>query len=569
MTTDELRRRLVEWIALDPDPDDEEALVGLLNNLDEGRDTDALEQLFSAPELNFGTAGLRGPMQPGPGGMNRANVRFATLGVLGWMKETGLDPSKGVVVGRDGRRNSESFNDEVVRVLLGGGVRVFEMPGPLPTPLVAYCVKALSAAAGIMVTASHNPPNDNGYKLYASDGAQIIPPDDEIVERHMRLAITNALGDRGARDVLDASLGDRSSSLHSYIADSVLGDYRAHLAERFGVPKGEELAITYTPLHGVGGVPMTQLFAEAGYVNVTTVAGQFEPDGSFPTLPFPNPEEPGALDLSIETARAANAAVILANDPDADRLGAAIRVDDDWRVLRGDEIGWLLASSLVEGIRERGETMATTIVSSTLLEKMAKEHGVPFATTLTGFKWLARAAGDGVLGFGYEEALGFAVDPGVSDKDGMSAALALARLDWELTARGSSLVGRLDEIEAAYGVHLTTQLAIRADGADGLAQLRQKVTELTEHPPTVLGPCEVTEWADLGKGFRGLRPTDGVWLQLGATGRVVVRPSGTEAKVKAYIEITPPRVDSLEAERAHAHEVTNGVLESLRELLSV
>ncbi len=202
MTSDELRRRVVEWIALDPDPGDDEALVKLLDEFDDGRRADTLEQLFNAPELNFGTAGLRGPMQPGPGGMNRATVRFATLGVLGWMKETGLDPSKGVVVGRDGRHHSESFNDEVVRVLLADGVRVFEMPGPLPTPLVAYCVKALSAAAGIMVTASHNPPNDNGYKLYASDGAQIIPPDDEIVERHMRLAVTSALGDRRARDAL-------------------------------------------------------------------------------------------------------------------------------------------------------------------------------------------------------------------------------------------------------------------------------------------------------------------------------------------------------------------------------
>ncbi len=208
MTTDELRRRVVEWIAIDPDPKDQAALLSLRDELDAGRGADALEQLFNAPELTFGTAGLRGPMQPGPGGMNRANVRFATLGVLGWMKETGLDPSQGVVVGRDGRHNSESFNDEVVRVLLGGDVRVFEMPGALPTPLVAYGVKALGAAAGIMVTASHNPPNDNGYKLYASDGAQIIAPDNEIVERHMRLAVTKALGDPRARDALSASLGN-------------------------------------------------------------------------------------------------------------------------------------------------------------------------------------------------------------------------------------------------------------------------------------------------------------------------------------------------------------------------
>ncbi|HTT58779.1 MAG TPA: hypothetical protein VMF33_01920, partial [Acidimicrobiales bacterium] len=310
MTSAELRRRVVDWIGLDPDPDDQAVLTGLCDDLEKGRDAGRLQQLFDAPELTFGTAGLRGPMQPGPGGMNRANVRFATLGVLGWMKETGRDPSKGVVVGRDGRRNSEAFNDEVVRVLLGAGVRVLEMPAALPTPLVAYCVKALGAAAGIMVTASHNPPNDNGYKLYASDGAQIIPPDDEIVEHQMRLAITTALGDPHARELLSNSLGERSSPLHAYVADSVLADYRVHLVDRFGVPRGEELAITYTPLHGVGGAPMTQLFAEAGYVNVTAVARQFEPDGSFPTLPFPNPEEPGALDLSVETARSANSSII-------------------------------------------------------------------------------------------------------------------------------------------------------------------------------------------------------------------------------------------------------------------
>ncbi|HTT59627.1 MAG TPA: hypothetical protein VMF33_06220, partial [Acidimicrobiales bacterium] len=256
-------------------------------------------------------------------------------------------------------------------------------------------------------------------------------------------------------------------------------------------------------------------------------------------------------------------------DPDADRLGAALRVGDDWRVLRGDEIGWLLASSLIEGIRERAETMATSIVSSSLLGKMAEHHGVAFVTTLTGFKWLARAAGDGVLGFGYEEALGYAVDARVSDKDGMSAALALARLDWELTTRGSSLAARLDELEAAYGVHYTRQLAIRAEGADGLTQLRQTVRNLSEHPPGDLGSCEVSESADLGTGFRGLRPTEGVWLQLGDRGRVVVRPSGTEAKVKAYIEITPPKAGTLDEQRALASQIAEAVAESLRELLSV
>jgi phosphomannomutase len=545
------RRSDVEaWIARDPDPDDRDMLTSLLATNDDAE----LERRFGTP-LTFGTAGLRGPEMAGPAGMNRATVRRATIGVLSWMQEIGVDASRGVVVGRDGRRGSESFNDEVVSVLLGAGAVVYEMPSALPTPLVAYCVKSLRAAAGIMITASHNPPDDNGYKLYASDGAQIVPPDDEIVERHMRAAS-------------DAALGDRASFLHSYVPESVLGEYRHHVVERFHATTESDLAITYTPLHGVGGATMTRLFAKAGFSQVTTVARQFEPDGSFPTLAFPNPEEPGALDLAIETASAANSALIIANDPDADRLGAAVRVGEGWRVLRGDEIGWLLASSLIEGIHARGQSVATTIVSSTLLEKMARAHDVPYTTTLTGFKWLARSAGRGQLGFAYEEALGFAVDANVADKDGLSAALALATLTNDLVTRGSSLLARLDEIESLYGVHATTQLSIRAEGPEGLGQLRQRVTDLTNRPPRDLGGVSVTEASDLARGFRGLSPTDGVWLGLGETGRVVVRPSGTEAKVKAYVEVTPPREGSLVEQRTLAKGISERILATLSQLLS-
>jgi phosphomannomutase len=548
---DELRDQVEAWIALDPDEDDRNTLSALLASDDQAE----LERRFSAP-LTFGTAGLRGPEMAGPSGMNRATVRRATLGVLAWMQEIGVDSSRGVVVGRDGRRGSEKFNDEVVTVLLGGGAVVHEMPSALPTPLVAYGVKALHAAAGIMITASHNPPEDNGYKLYASDGAQIVPPDDEIVERHAQRA--------GA-----ATLGDRTSPSHCYVPETLLEDYRRHVVSRFHAPSASELAITYTPLHGVGGATMMHLFAEAGFSRVTTVIRQFEPDGSFPTLVFPNPEEPGALDLAIETANAETSSIIIANDPDADRLGAAVRDGSTWRVLRGDEIGWLLASSLMNGIHDRGESVATTIVSSSLLEKMAQAHDVRCETTLTGFKWLARSAGEGVLGFAYEEALGFAVDANVADKDGMSAALALVTLADELASSGSSLHERLDELESTYGVHATTQLAIRAEGPEGLAQLHQKVWDVTDHPPTTLGGIDVSESNDLSVGFRGLSSTDAVWLGLGELGRVVVRPSGTEAKVKAYLEVTPPREGTLSEQRTRAGEITERVLESLRELLSV
>jgi len=508
-----------------------------------------LERRFSAP-LNFGTAGLRGPEMAGPAGMNRATVRRATQGVLAWLDELGVDRTRGVVVGRDARHGSERFNDEVVSVLLGGGATVFEMPSALPTPFVPYCVKALGAAAGVMITASHNPPEDNGYKLYASDGAQIIPPDDEIVERHMRVAGS-------------AALGERSAVGHRYVPASLLDQYRRHLLDRFSVSAGSELRLAYTPLHGVGGDVMTRLFHEAGFASVTPVTEQFVPDGSFPTLPFPNPEEPGALDLAIVTADDSSSSLIIANDPDADRLGAAVRAGEDWRILRGDEIGWLLASSLLDRIASRGEVVATTIVSSTMLDAMARAWWVRCATTLTGFKWIARAAGDDVLGFGYEEALGFAVDACVADKDGLSAALALAVLADALARSGQSLLDRLDDLEGRFGVHATSQLALRAEGAQGRDAIGRAVAEFLGDPPTSLGALAVHQVADLSEGWWGLPPTDGIWLSLGEWGRVVVRPSGTEAKVKAYVEVTPPQRGPLEEQRSRATDLVEGVRESL------
>jgi phosphomannomutase len=544
-----LAAEVAQWIAHDPDENDRATLQNLLDVGDE----DELHRRFDYP-LTFGTAGLRGPEMAGPAGMNRATVRRATQGVLAWLKEKGIDTSTGVVVGRDARRGSERFNDEVVSVLLGGGVVVHEMPGPLPTPFVPYCVKALGAAAGIMITASHNPPEDNGYKLYAHDGAQIIPPDDVIVER---LASTAG----------EAVLADRSSKGHSVISEEVLEDYGAHFVSRFGVGLSD-LKITYTPLHGVGGATMTALFDDAGFVSVDVVAEQFSPDGSFPTLPFPNPEEPGALDLAIATAEKNGSTLIIANDPDADRLGAAVRVAGGWHVLRGDEIGWLLASSFLEDIKAKGETVATTIVSSTLLSLMATEAGVRCVTTLTGFKWVARAAGDGVLGFGYEEALGFAVDPCVADKDGLSAALALSALAHSLAQEEKTLVDRLDELEGEFGVHSTAQLSLRGDGAEAMTSIRRVVESLLSDAPSRLGELDVSEVVDLNTGWQGLPPTEGVVLVLGTCGRVIVRPSGTEAKLKAYMEITPPREGPLVAQRERAQGLIDGMRETLASLLT-
>jgi phosphomannomutase len=404
------------------------------------------------------------------------------------------------------------------------------------------------------VTASHNPPQDNGYKLYSGDGSQIVPPNDEIVERF-------------ANEATIPELGERTSAHHRWISPDLLARYHAHMTQRFAVSNCD-LAITYTPLHGVGGATMIELFAEAGYHSVFPVAAQFEPDGDFPTLPFPNPEEPGVLDLAMARADEVGSDLVIANDPDADRLGAAVRDDAGWHVLRGDQIGWLLASALLPTMRSPSDVVATTIVSSTLLREMARDAGVRFAMTLTGFKWLSRAARDGVLRLGYEEALGFAVDPDVADKDGMSAALALALLADELRGHGQTLMDRLDEIETRFGVHAIFQLSLRADGPTGLSAIVNAVQSLRERPPTTLGGLVVSEHFDLALGYEGLEPTDGVLLRLGAFGRVVVRPSGTEPKLKAYIEITPPsEATSLIEQRRVGDELVESVRADLQSLL--
>ena len=548
-----LVERVVAWIAGDPDLDDRATLLALL----ESGDAAELGRRFAAP-LTFGTAGLRGSVMAGPAGMNRFTVRRATQGVVAWLDEIGVDPARGIVVGRDARRGSEEFNDEAVAVLLGAGLRVFEMPGPLPTPFVAYAVRALHAGAGIMITASHNPPLDNGYKLYAADGAQILPPHDQTVERY-------------AASASPPVLASRTSALHGFVDPEVLARYFDHFSARFAVDGGSDLRVTYTPLHGVGGAPMTELFAAAGFRAVTAVREQFAPDGTFPTLPYPNPEEPGALDLAMACAAAASSRLVIANDPDADRLGAAVRGPQGWRTLRGDEIGWLLASALLGGATSSDDVVATTIVSSMMLAEMAKQADVRFVTTLTGFKWISRAARDGVLRFGYEEALGYAVDPLVADKDGMSAALALCALADDLERHGKSLLDRLDEIESRYGVHAGAQLSLRAEGAEGLAAIAAAMDRLRRLPPTVLGGLDVTEAADLALGWHGLAPTDGLLMELGGTSRVVVRPSGTEPKLKAYIEIVGGASDPgpLEDRRGAARAKLEAVRDDLATILKL
>jgi phosphomannomutase len=493
----QLRAAVEDWIAGEVD----DAAAADLQALLDADDVGELADRFRAP-LTFGTAGLRGPLRAGPNGMNRAVVRRAAAGIA-----SRLDSGATVVIGYDARHGSADFAHDSAAVLAGAGCDARVLPGPLPTPVLAFAVLRLRAAAGIMVTASHNPPEDNGYKVYAGDGGQIVPPADTEIEAAIQaVGPARAIAMSDAYTVLDGSLVD------AYVA-AVAG-----LVE----PGPRELRIVHTAMHGVGGEVLRRVFARAGFAEPIDVPQQAKPDPDFPTVAFPNPEEPGALDLALQLAEQ-GADIVLANDPDADRCAVAVPDSGVWRMLRGDEVGVLLADALLrKGIRG---TYATTIVSSTMLKALAARHGVGYAETLTGFKWITRAAPD--LVYGYEEALGYAVAPSlVRDKDGISAALLVAEYAALLRSGGSSLAQRLDELAAEYGRYATDQVSIRVDD---VAAIGAMMARLRAAPPaTLLGvPVAVTDRL----------PTADVVTLSWPSGRVVVRPSGTEPKLKAYLEV--------------------------------
>ena len=489
--------------------------------------------------LEFGTAGLRGVVAAGPNRMNRAVVRAATSAVAGWLLG-GSGPAGSevsVVVGCDARHRSAEFADEAAGVLAGAGITVHMFPLPGPTPLLAFAVRHLAASAGVMITASHNPAADNGYKLYLSDGAQVIPPADAEIEARMA-----SLGPLSQIPVADAG-----SPLITRHGDEVAG---AYLDAVVGAAAGESgpaagrpaLSVVYTPMHGVAAGLMLRAIAGAGFAAPHVVAAQAEPDPDFPTVAFPNPEEPGALDLALADARRLGADLVVASDPDGDRLAVAVpESGGGWRTLTGDQVGALLGASLLERTARdtapEDRLVASTIVSSTLLSKVAAAAGARYAETLTGFKWIARAA-DGVPGarfvFGYEEALGYAVGDVVRDKDGIGAALAMLTLAAEAKEAGRSVLDVYDDLESAHGVHLTSQLTLRtADQATVMSRLRAD-------PPAELGGQPVTDLADLATAPRaGMPAADVIIFRLPGT-RVVLRPSGTEPKIKCYIEITEP-----------------------------
>lgn len=534
----DLRAQAEAWLAEDPDPRDRAELRALLARAADPRAAGqaALADLGDrfAGRLRFGTAGLRGAIGAGPNRMNRAVVRAATAALAGWLaaRNPGV-ATAGVVIGRDARHRSADFASEAAAVLTGSGIRVHRLPEPGPTPLLAFAVRHLGAAAGIMITASHNPPADNGYKLYLGDGAQIVPPTDEQIE--------TAIGALGP--LAGIPLGPPDGPLVTRHGDEVARAYLDRITAACPPPADAPPRVVYTPLHGVAAGLALRAIEQAGFPRPEVVAAQADPDPDFPTVAFPNPEEPGALSLALAQARTAGAGLVLANDPDGDRLAVAVpdgEAPEGWRVLTGDQVGCLLGAYLLERTasdpRPGERLVVTTVVSSTMLARIAAAAGARYAETLTGFKWIvrggARSLGSRFL-FGYEEALGYAVGTVVRDKDGISAALALLSLAAAAGVDGGSLAGRWDALEAAHGVHLTAQVTV------GTRSPARTMARLRGSPPDRLAGQPVTDMADLAAGTAGLPPADVLtcWLP---GGRVVIRPSGTEPKVKAYLEVVEP-----------------------------
>jgi phosphomannomutase len=560
----ELRARVSAWIADDPDEADRAELTGLLAD-DSPAAAAGLADRFSG-RLEFGTAGLRGAVGAGPNRMNRAIVRATTAALAAWLCDR--DPASaaaGVVIGCDARHRSDQFADEAARVLAGAGFRVHLLPRQQPTPLLAFAVRHLRAAAGVMITASHNPPADNGYKLYLSDGAQIVPPADAEIQ-----AAISQLG-----PLSQIPLAEPGSPLISRPGEAVAQAYLdAVCAISPAPPSAAWLRFVYTPLHGVAAGLAQRAFRQAGFPAPDIVAAQAEPDPGFPTVAFPNPEEPGALDLAIELGRRTSADLVIANDPDGDRLAVAVPEDDarrSWRRLTGDQVGALLGAYLLgrpdagRAASSAGELVVSTIVSGTLLSRIAERAGAQYAETLTGFKWIMRA-GDLRPGlrfaFGYEEALGYAVTDVVRDKDGIGAALALLGLAAVARSAGKSLIDAYDDLEATYGVHATTQVTVPTTRPAGV------MARLRAEPPQLLAAQAVIAIADLTGGTSELPSADVLTYRL-ASGRVVIRPSGTEPKIKAYLEVVEPvAADGLAAARARAAELMDPLRAAVSDLLA-
>ncbi|WP_125610464.1 phospho-sugar mutase [Specibacter cremeus] len=568
-----------QWAANDPDPATAAALRALVGAAQSGHAAAAAElaDSFAGP-LAFGTAGLRAALGPGPHRMNRVVVRRAAAGVaahlwaLAAADDGGASYVPRAVVGYDARHNSDVFARESAAIFTAAGIETFLLSAALPTPVLAYAVRALGCEAGVMVTASHNPPADNGYKVYlggravedAARGVQIVAPHDSAIAAHIAAVSDTA----SAGDVSAIAL---AADGWTVVGGDLVADYRAavvRLADRAAHP-ARDLRIVHTSMHGVGGETAPAILRAAGFTDVAVVPAQADPDPDFPTVAFPNPEEPGALDLALALAAEVGADIVLANDPDADRVAVAAcdPATGAWRVLRGDEVGALLGVHLAASARvsaQPGAVFANSIVSSRLLGKVAAARGIAHAQTLTGFKWISRVPG---LAFGYEEALGYCVAPElVRDKDGMSAGLLVAELAAELKACGRTLFDVLDDLALAHGLHAGEPLSVRVAGLDVLGTL---MSRLRRAGPASLDGAPIARFTDLSAGSDALPPTDGLLYESAHGARVIVRPSGTEPKLKCYLEVVVPVASraGLPAAKAEAQRQLAAVAADVRAAL--
>lgn len=556
MTEDTTLRAARAWLAEDPDAETRAELAELIERAEDG-DADASADLHDrfATRLAFGTAGLRGELGAGSNRMNRVLVAQSAAGLAAFVRDrAAADTTPIIVIGYDGRKNSAVFARDSAEIFAGAGLRAILLPRMLPTPVLAFAVRHLGADAGVMVTASHNPPRDNGYKVYlggADEGAQIVSPSDaEIAARIDEVAAAVPVSR------IPRSLG------FEIAGEEVLDAYVAETAATAPAPEGAaELRWVYTAMHGVGHETLDRLLAAAGYPAPIPVDAQIAPDPDFPTVAFPNPEEPGAMDLAIETATAAGAELILANDPDADRLAVAIPDGaGGWRRLSGNDVGLLLGWRAARQARAagapEGSSLACSLVSSPGLAAIAGHYGLDFHETLTGFKWISRAPG---MVFGFEEALGYLVDPHVvRDKDGLSAALAALELATQARASGSSLSGMLADLATQFGHFASAQVSMRVDDLGIIGRIMARLR--AEHPSEI-ADIHVSRVDDLLGGSGTLPPGDVLRLWLDDGSRLIVRPSGTEPKLKVYIDV---RGDSAE----DAASRTAALADASRELIA-
>lgn len=525
-----------DWIAGDPDP----GTVTELNTVIESGD---LADLASRMEtrLTFGTAGIRGEVGAGPGRMNRAVVIRTTRGLADYLHAQGT-AELGVVVGFDARPSSRQFAEDTVGVLAAAGIPVAYFPDVTPTPLVAYTAKRLGAGAAVVVTASHNPPADNGYKVYGAEASQIVPPADIEIQA----AIESAPPANRIPRIADAlSVG---SDLVSRVPSDIVDSYWEEISSHRSRHTGSDLTVVYTPIHGCGLDTLSDVMMRAGHSNLVAVPEQAAPDGTFPTVEFPNPEEPGAIDMALDLASEIGADLVLANDPDADRLAAVVPHETGWRPLSGNEVGALLGDYVLANDPDPTTAIvASSIVSSPMLGSLAAAYRATHVLTLTGFKWIVKAGltlegeGRGRFVYGYEEALGYTVGSIVRDKDGISAALIFTDLVADLADQGRSVMDGLHDLWLRHGLWVSTQTSIVREGPEGQAAMGAAVDSLALDPPPDVGGLEVTAVTDYRQGAEDRPPWLGeqalVELTLGGSGRILVRPSGTEPKLKVYVDL--------------------------------